>query len=54
MYLWVQGTQGRPQQKCVSVKEVLEAHPYVNAEPQDQVHRYRVRYLIYFENKEDA
>lgn len=41
--IWVQDTQGRPQQKCVSIKEVLEAHPYVNAEPHDQVRRYWVR-----------
>ena len=32
----------RPQPKTAGVKEIMEAHPYVNMDPQQQVHMYRV------------
>ncbi len=39
----VQGAHlSRPQPRTAGVKEVMEAHPYVNMDPQQQVHMYRV------------
>ena len=35
---------GRPQPKTAGIKEIMEAHPYVNMDPQQQVHMYRVSY----------
>ena len=32
----------RPQPKTAGVKEIMEAHPYVNMDPQQQVRMYRV------------
>ena len=34
----------RPQPKTAGVKEIMEAHPYVNMDPQQQVHMYRVSF----------